>query len=164
MNSQFSNPDGSRRDPRISVPPMISHTLPAFMSHLYPKSKPTLSLHFQLGLSTQRPQDVPMSKDVPQAASYLSDESAKILRIPCLDERILEKIYQYLSLVDQVCLSLSCKDLFSLFGKRVKHKDLKFPRPLRIRNPILCVNSPHVLQINYFFDSKITAGPTAQSV
>lgn len=70
--------------------------------------------------------------------------------IPCLDERILEKIYQHLSLVDQVCLSLSCKDLFSLFGKIVKHKDLEFPRLLRIRIPILCVNSPHVLRNQLF--------------
>lgn len=55
--------------------------------------------------------------------------------ILCLDERILQKIYQHLSLVDQVCLSLSCKELFGLFGTIVKHKDLEFPRLLRIRNP-----------------------------
>jgi hypothetical protein len=73
-------------------------------------------------------------------------KAPKYSAIPCLDERILENIYQHLSLVDQVCLSLSCKDLFSLFGKIVKHKDLEFPRLLRIRIPILCVNSPHVLR------------------
>lgn len=64
--------------------------------------------------------------------------------ILCLDERILQKIYQHLSLVDQVCLSLSCKELYGLFGTIVKHKDLEFPRLLRIRNPILCVNSQDV--------------------
>jgi hypothetical protein len=64
--------------------------------------------------------------------------------ILCLDERILQKIYQHLSLVDQVCLSLSCKELFGLCGTIVKHKDLEFPRLLRIRNPILCVNSRNV--------------------
>lgn len=66
--------------------------------------------------------------------------------ILCLDECILQKIYQHLSLVDQVCLSLSCKELFDLFGMIVKHEDLEFPRLLRIRNPILCVNSQHVLR------------------
>ncbi|PKX94263.1 uncharacterized protein P174DRAFT_460356 [Aspergillus novofumigatus IBT 16806] len=65
--------------------------------------------------------------------------------ILCLDERTFQKIYQHLSLVDQVCLSLSCKELFYLFGSTiVQHKDLKFPRLLRIRNPILCVNSRDV--------------------
>ena len=61
-----------------------------------------------------------------------------------LDERILQKIYQNLSLVDQVCLSLSCKKLFNLFKATVEHKDLEFPRLLRIRIPILCVDSPYV--------------------
>lgn len=70
----------------------------------------------------------------------------KYSAILCLDERILKKIYQHLSLVDQVCLSLSCKELFGLFGTIVKHKDLEFPRLLRIRNPILCVNSQDVLR------------------
>lgn len=66
--------------------------------------------------------------------------------ILCLDERILQKIYQHLSLVNQVCLSLSCKELYGLFGTIVKHKDLEFPRLLRIRNPIVCVNSQDVLR------------------
>ena len=70
----------------------------------------------------------------------------KYSTILCLDERILQKIYQHLSLVDQVSLSLSCKELFGLFGTIVKHKDLEFPRLLRIRNPILCVNSQDVLR------------------
>jgi hypothetical protein len=68
----------------------------------------------------------------------------KYSAILCLDERILQKIYQHLSLVDQVCLSLSCKELFGLFGTIAKHKDLEFPRLLRIRNPTLCVNSKDV--------------------
>ena len=63
-----------------------------------------------------------------------------------LDELIFQKIYQHLSLVDQVCLSLSCKELFGLFGTIVKHKHLEFPRLLRIRNPILCVNNQDVLR------------------
>lgn len=53
-----------------------------------------------------------------------------------LDERIFQNIYLHLSLVDQFCLSLSCKELFGLFGTIVKHKDLEFPRLVRIRNPI----------------------------
>lgn len=65
--------------------------------------------------------------------------------ILCLDERTLHKIYQHLSLVDKMCLSLSCKELFCLFGSTiVRHKDLRFPRLLRMRNPILCVNSRDV--------------------
>jgi hypothetical protein len=68
----------------------------------------------------------------------------KYSAILCLDERILQKIYQHLSLVDQVCLSLSCKELFGLFGTIAKHNDLEFPRLLSIRNPILCVNSKDV--------------------
>lgn len=70
----------------------------------------------------------------------------KYSAILCLDERILQNVYQHLSLVDQVCLSLSCIELFGLFGTIVKHKDLEFPRLLRIRNPILCVNSQDVLR------------------
>ncbi|CAG7940473.1 unnamed protein product [Penicillium nalgiovense] len=70
----------------------------------------------------------------------------KYSAILCLDERILQKICQHLSLVDQVCLSLSCKELYRLFGTIVKHKDLEFPRLLRIRNLILCVNSQDVLR------------------
>jgi hypothetical protein len=42
--------------------------------------------------------------------------------------------------------SLSCKELFGLFGTIVKHKDLEFSRLLRIRNPILCMNSQDVLR------------------
>ena len=64
--------------------------------------------------------------------------------MPFLEECILDEIYQHLSLVDQVCLSLSCKELFGLFGMVVQHKDLEFPRLLRMRNPILCVNSKDV--------------------
>lgn len=70
----------------------------------------------------------------------------KYSAILCLEERILQKIYQHLSLVDQVCLSLSCKELFGLFGTTVKHKDLEFPRLLRIRNPALCANRQDVLR------------------
>lgn len=66
--------------------------------------------------------------------------------ILCLDGRTLQKLYQYLPLVDQVCLSLSCKEMFSLFGTTAKHKELEFPRLLLIRNPILCVNSQDVLR------------------
>ena len=66
--------------------------------------------------------------------------------ILCLDGRTLQRIYQYLSLVDQVCLSLSCKELLGMFGTILKHEDLEFPRLLLIRNPILCVNSQDVLR------------------
>lgn len=61
-----------------------------------------------------------------------------------LDERILAKIYQYLPLVDQICLSISCKKFFGLFGTIVKHKDFTFPRLLSIRVPILCSRSKDV--------------------
>lgn len=71
----------------------------------------------------------------------------KYFAILSLDKRILQKIYQHLSLVDQVCLSLSCKDHFDLFRTIGKHKYLEFPRLLRIRNPILCVNSPYGNQL-----------------
>jgi hypothetical protein len=74
------------------------------------------------------------------------NEVPKYSAILCLDECILHKIYQQLSLVDQVCLSLSCKELFGLFGTILKHKEFEFPRLLRIRNPILCVNSQDVLR------------------
>ncbi|PKX95085.1 uncharacterized protein P174DRAFT_458679 [Aspergillus novofumigatus IBT 16806] len=73
--------------------------------------------------------------------SWKRVQSSAILR---LEESTLQKIYHHHSLVDRVCLSLSCKDLFGLFGTIAKHKDLEFPRLLRIRNPILCVNSKYV--------------------
>jgi hypothetical protein len=63
-----------------------------------------------------------------------------------LDGCTLQNIYQYLSVLDQVCLSLSCKELFGLFGTILKHKEFEFPRLLLIRNPILCVNNPGVLR------------------
>ncbi|CAG8922115.1 unnamed protein product [Penicillium salamii] len=61
--------------------------------------------------------------------------------ILCLRERNLQKICQYLSLVDQVCLSLTCKQLFDLLGTQSKDRILAFPRLLRVRNPLLCVNA-----------------------
>ena len=64
----------------------------------------------------------------------------------CLDQCILQKIYQHLSLVDRVCLSLSCKKLFGLFGMIVKHKGLEFPLLSRIRYPSLRVKIQDVLR------------------
>lgn len=57
---------------------------------------------------------------------------------------ILLDIYELLSLVDQVCLSLSCKRFFVLFGTAVKREELFFPRLLHIRIPKLCMNKPEV--------------------
>ncbi|CAG7983670.1 unnamed protein product [Penicillium olsonii] len=74
------------------------------------------------------------------------EELPKHPAILWLDERTLQKIYQHLHLVDQVCLSLSCKQLFALFGEIAKHKSLEFPRLLYIRQPIMCVNSEDVVR------------------
>lgn len=74
-------------------------------------------------------------------------KDAALLR---LNKTILEMIYRKLSLVDQVCLSLSCKELFCRFGTILKHKDLEFPLLLRIRDPILCVNGRDVLRNQIF--------------
>ncbi|CAG8299611.1 unnamed protein product [Penicillium salamii] len=84
--------------------------------------------------------------------SRLKSSPFKLLRTPweklpeypvilLLRERTLQKIFQYLSIPDQVCLSLTCKELFGLFGTKIKHKTLEFPRLLRMRNPLLCVNT-----------------------
>lgn len=67
--------------------------------------------------------------------------------IPSLDKPILKMICQHLLLVDQVCLSLSFKDLLGLFGVIVKHEDLEFSRLLRIKksNSMREQPSPYVL-------------------
>lgn len=60
------------------------------------------------------------------------------------DDAVLSRICKYLSVVDQACLSLSCKTLYCKLGEIAKHSQLAFPRLLKIRIPILCVNSPNV--------------------
>ena len=61
-----------------------------------------------------------------------------------LQESVLHNIHKCLPLVDKVCLSLTCKTLFDLFGAILKEKELEFPRHSRIGIPILCVNSRNV--------------------
>ena len=61
-----------------------------------------------------------------------------------LNDDLLRIIYEPLPIIDKVCLSLSCKRLFDLFGTIGKHEDLSFSRLLHLRVPILCVNSNHV--------------------
>ena len=61
-----------------------------------------------------------------------------------LDDDPLEQIYEYLELVDKVCLSLISKRFFELFGAISKHPCLSFPKLLYLRNPIMCVNSEDV--------------------
>lgn len=66
--------------------------------------------------------------------------------ISTLDEPALSKIFEKLSLIDQVCLSLSCKRFFKLFGAIAKREEILFPRLLHIGIPGLCVNNPEVLR------------------
>jgi len=68
----------------------------------------------------------------------------QFFRILSLQDGLLDEIYHYLPLVDKVCLSLSCQKLFRLFGTITKHEEMIFPRLLRLRIPILCVNSKDV--------------------
>lgn len=75
-----------------------------------------------------------------------SKKVTKYSAILYLDQRFLQKIYQNLSIVDQVCLSLSCKKLFGLFGIKIKRTDLEFPRLSCIRHPKPCVKSQDVLR------------------
>lgn len=63
-----------------------------------------------------------------------------------LEDDLLERISEYLQLVDQVCLSLISTRFFDLFGAISKHPYLTFPKLLCLRNPILCVNSEDVLR------------------
>lgn len=60
------------------------------------------------------------------------------------EKAVLNRICKYLSIVDQVCLSLSCKTLYAKLGEIAKNSQLAFPRLLHIRIPIFCVNSPSV--------------------
>lgn len=64
--------------------------------------------------------------------------------ITSLNDSLLTEIYQYPPLVDKVCLSLTCKKLFQLFGAVSKDSQFAFPRLLYIRVPILCINSKDV--------------------
>lgn len=81
----------------------------------------------------------------------------------CLDDHVLHRIHEYLSLVDRVCLSLSCKRFFRLHGAVVKHSQLAFPRLLRIMVP-LKVGSQSIHETNSFSGLRTTAGPAAGSV
>lgn len=64
-------------------------------------------------------------------------EDPAILR---LDDRVVDRIHEHLSLVDRACLSLCCKRFFDLYGTVVKHKAFTFPRLLRIRVPLMVGN------------------------
>jgi hypothetical protein len=80
------------------------------------------------------------------ASGYISRTKVRKTLSSCLSmlSRILAKIYQYLPLVDQICLSISCNKFFGLFGAIVKHKVFTFPRLLSIRVPIPCSRSKDV--------------------
>jgi hypothetical protein len=88
----------------------------------------------------------------------------KYSAILCLEEHILQKIYQHLSLVDQVCLSLSCKELFGLFGTIAKHKDLEFHASCVLGTQYCVWTVRMCREINFFFDLRIAAWPTVHSV
>lgn len=107
------------------------------------KSHQGILIPYLSSIATFRPEHLKMSRFGKTFVKLLHILCRKIFR-PfnfCFDERILELIFQNLSLIDQVCLSLTCKKFFGLFGTIAKHQDFQFPRLLRIRNPILCVNS-----------------------
>lgn len=76
--------------------------------------------------------------------SILSQIIRKRTRILSLEESVLHDIYKHLPLVDKACLSLTCKQLYDLFGAILKEKELEFPRLLLIGIPILYVNSSKV--------------------
>jgi hypothetical protein len=57
-----------------------------------------------------------------------------------LPDLLLQKIHDNLSLVDQACLALSCKPFFNLFSTIAEHKELAFPRLLKIKDPRKCIN------------------------
>lgn len=68
----------------------------------------------------------------------------KVPEISHLDECLLRKTYQHRSLVDRVCLSLSCKKFLNLFGTIVKHEELMFPGLSYTKLPIVTENSRQV--------------------
>jgi hypothetical protein len=81
----------------------------------------------------------------PLLASFVSRiKGLKPPVLPCLESTILSRVFEYLSLVDRACLTLSCKAFFRLFGAVLKQVEFAFPRLLQIRIPILCVNSEDV--------------------
>lgn len=57
---------------------------------------------------------------------------------------MLREIYQYLPLLDQACLALSCRSLFNIIGNVLKNEEFAFRRLLHIRIPKLCVNRPNI--------------------
>ncbi|KAJ6036671.1 hypothetical protein N7540_000950 [Penicillium herquei] len=63
-----------------------------------------------------------------------------------LENELLAKIYDHTTLLDKVCLSLTCKKFYGLFRTISKDPQLVFPRLLLIRTPILCVNSKDLLR------------------
>lgn len=50
----------------------------------------------------------------------------------CLPSKILSQIFSHLPLPSQVCLALSCKDMYYLFSPVFKAKELQFPRMPRM--------------------------------
>ncbi|CAI7599253.1 unnamed protein product [Penicillium bialowiezense] len=60
-----------------------------------------------------------------------------------LSNILIFEIYTYLPIVDQACLALTCQRIQLLVGSN-RHKEFKFPRLLKIKNPRLCVNKPDV--------------------
>lgn len=71
------------------------------------------------------------------------------IRQPLFDlpESLLREIFEYLSPIDQVCFSFSCKRFFSLFGSVINRKEFRFPRLLHPEVPdSWCLNEPDVLR------------------
>jgi len=63
------------------------------------------------------------------------------ITISSLNDGILTQIFRHLLLVDQVCLSLSCKRLFARYKVFAKDSPLLLPRPTDLQLPLSYVNS-----------------------
>lgn len=81
---------------------------------------------------------------IPILSSLLSLVKRKGTPILSLGDSALGEIYQYRPIVDKACFALSCKRLYGLFSASLKQAEFEFPRLLKIRIPILCVNSHFV--------------------
>lgn len=67
--------------------------------------------------------------------------------IYCLDDSLLTPIYQYLPLVDQVCMALSCKRFLSCYKVVAKDSSMLPPQPTENHLPLSYVNSQDKLRV-----------------
>jgi hypothetical protein len=69
------------------------------------------------------------------------------ITILSLEDSLLARINQYLPLVGQVCLALTCKSIFSRYQPSAKHRSSLPPKSTKLHLPLSYVRSNHKTRV-----------------